>query len=255
MVNQLINTKLHYVEVLEALALKNAETLEADKGVTRSLVEQLDGIYKAAQVEKRYEDKEFYESAYHTPVTGDFEFLVARTLHHFGQKLNLGWKVSLRKQSAKAAPDIRLAIGERTVGIVELKTKLGWVQPFFSSQQREKDEKRRIDGKSEFDPKLWIEEWKKKFDKYEKVFKVRKEYVYLLVPSLHHVHRIKSDEKVPEYRQNFASNSGLPEHNLVLLSDDLKYDPGANKNNLPDGVTLEFERMVNELYDHAHSDG
>ncbi len=242
-IQNLCKAKSQYVMAIDGLAHQNATGLAAGRDVTERLVEQLEAIYKAAREERRYKDAAF-ESAYHTPVTGDFEFLVARTLCHYGLKLSLNWKVFLRRQVTRTAPDIRVTVGDRTLGIVEIKTKLGWMQPFFSSQQATKDARRLREGKSDFNPTYAIDQWREQLDKYAKVFKVRKECVFVLVPSLRHVHRKKHGLTLANYRQTFARNSGLPEQNLVLLSDDLDYDPGGEIIPL---VTQQFEKMVKKL--------
>ncbi len=108
--------------------------------------------------------------------------------------LSLGdfdWAVYLRCQKGKTAPDIRIEHNGKTLAIIEIKAKAGWIQPFFSSERAMKDMAKLQDGKSDFNPDDLIKRVKDQFRKYYETYGIIPGQVFVLLPSLALVHRKK----------------------------------------------------------------
>ncbi len=58
----------------------------------------------------------------------------------------------------------------KTIAIIEIKAKAGWIQPFLSSDRFDYDMKRLKDKKSEFNPETLIANSKKQLEKYKNAF-------------------------------------------------------------------------------------
>jgi hypothetical protein len=98
--------------------------------ITPNLLQAIVDFYDTANIEKMYNNDNF-SSAYHSPVTADFEFLFARLLYHIGSIYKLGWSVALRRQVQKAIPDIRISKDNQTLWIMELKASMRWERSFI----------------------------------------------------------------------------------------------------------------------------
>jgi len=217
-----------------------------------------------AKVESIIEPSINFSAAYHTPITGDLEFLIARTLYHYSLENELGWEVHLRRQkkmnNIMLVPDVRIEKAGKTIGVIEIKARVGWMQPFFSEVQRQKGIVRRERNPRAKDPQDLINAAKGQLEKYIKGFGLaesKKETVFMLVPSLAAAHRKKNtsskgmDEIYLEYKKTFSGHSGLDPQNLVVLTKDLNYDAGMIHRNTekpiladPKMVTDEFREMV-----------
>jgi len=252
--------------MIDSWAIDNADKLwnPPDKSGTKlswDLLKQISAIYAGAKVENSIEPSENFSAAYHTPITGDLEFLIARTLYYYGNPVegvnaneNLGWAVHLRRQQKKKgmmlAPDIRIERQGRTIGIIEIKARVGWMQAFFSKARLEEDiaqgkgNSRELIGKAQAQLEKYI-------DGYD-FGHLKTERMFMLIPSLEAAHRKKrTRETFKVFKRTFVEHSGLKEKNLVVLTKDLNYDAGmlsksSGKAQLanPDEVTGDFEKMV-----------
>lgn len=147
----MLRTRKAFYDELDQRAKVAASAGLDGVAITESILRTLADLYIAAKVEKEYENS-FFETAYHSPVTGELEFFVARILFHYSIKHNKGWKVLLRRQERKTAPDIRLVVGGITFAVIEIKAKAGWIQSFFSPEQFAKDQAKFLLDEKLFDP-------------------------------------------------------------------------------------------------------
>ena len=108
-------------------------------------------------------------------------------------------------------------------------------------------------GKSNFDPNDLIKSMKGKFKKYSEKYGVTPNQVFMLLPSLMHVHRKKSHRKLKDYETDFENNSGLPKKNLILLSTNLLLDLSRPKKEKEYEPTTRFEKLVDTLVDLSNT--
>ena len=69
--------------------------------------------------------------------------------------------------------------------------------------------------------------------------------IFLFLPTLALVHRKKYLTELPEYYTYFASTSGLPADNLILLSKNKRLDLSYKTNDLD--PTDNFEKLMSKL--------
>jgi len=266
-VQSLQTHRVKYYKKIDKWAMQNAEKLitgDPDSILSFDLLKQISSIYMGAKVESKIEPSKNFSAAYHTPITGDLEFLIARTLYNYSLVKELEWKIFLRKpkkmNDGMLVPDVRIDRGGKTIGIIEIKARVGWMQPFFSEEQRLKAIVRKERNPKAKDPEEIIKAAKDQLEKYIKGFGLaesKKQTMFMLVPSLEAAHRkkltsLKSMEEIYlEYKKTFSDHSGLEQQNLVVLTKDLNYDSGMidKKNAKPiladQGlVTDEFRKMV-----------
>lgn len=229
--------------VLDRRARRIAGLARSGKNVTRYLLKLIHQLYEGAKSERKFQNQRF-ECAYHNPITSELEFLIARTIYHTNPRL----KVYLRRQVDKMAPDIRIERGGRTVAVIELKSKAGWIQPFFSADREVRDQKKFEEGgKSAVAPKVKIAGVREQLLKYVGAFRIRKSQVFMLLPSLAHVHRKRSTRKLRDYRRDFARNSTLSRDNLILLSNLLTLDLSLEGNSRCYEPTDRLERFLGRI--------
>jgi hypothetical protein len=266
-VQSLQTHRVKYYKKIDEWALQNALKLinkASDCSVSADLLKQISSIYMGAKVESIVEPSRKFSVAYHTPITGDLEFLIARTLYRYSLEKELGWEVHLRKpkkmNNRMLVPDVRIDKGGKTIGIIEIKARVGWMQPFFSEEQLQKGILRKERNPRAKDPQEIIQAARDQLEKYIKGFGLaesKRETMFMLVPSLAAAHRKKNtssmsmDEIYLEYKKTFSDHSGLDQQNLVVLTKDLGYDAGMTHKNTekpiladPKMVTDEFREMV-----------
>jgi hypothetical protein len=240
----MLQTRKTYYDELDRIAEVAATCSLDDAQISEAILRTLGELYVAAKVEKEFENA-FFETAYHSPVTSELEFFIARILYHYSVVNDRGWKVLLRRQERKTAPDIRLTKGGITFAVIEIKAKAGWMQGFFSPEKFAKD-KAKFDSKEwAFDPGAGNEKSRDQLEKYFSTFGIGPEQVFLLLPTLALVHQKKSKMDLVGYYEYFSQTSGLPSENLVLLSGNMRLDLSYNLGDLlPTG---NFERMLGLL--------
>ena len=205
---------------------------------TKLLLVYIHELYTCTNIESDFRNDNF-ETAYHHPVTSDLEFLIARTVYHYlkRSKSKSDWKVYLRRQVDGVAPDVRISKNDKTMAIIEIKAKVGWIQPVFSKRAVERDPK---------NAKVTIKSFKEQLEKYQEKFKIKKNQIFVLIPSLKEAHR--AEGILSEYVSNFVNNSGLDKNNLMLLSENLKLD--LDKKGIPNTSykpTKHFEDFIKSL--------
>ena len=151
----------------------------------------------------------------------------------------------LRRQEKKTAPDIRLVKDNKTFAIIEIKAKAGWIQPFLSPERFQNDKKRFQSGKSGFDPDALIENSRNQLKKYFDTFGITNKDVFLFLPTLALVHRNKYTTDFEGYYEYFATTSGLPKDNLILLSCNKRLDLSNVTGEL--SPTNDFEKLLTKL--------
>lgn len=245
MVKKLVQLKKSYYNYLDRKAKYIAFNFSGGRRITNLLLDYISELYDSAKVEKDFTNKKF-ESAYHPSVTPELEFLIARTLYYYSDIKNLDWKIYLRRQVKKTAPDVRIERNKKTIAIIEIKARAGWIQPFFSGEREKKDTRKLNDGIGKYDPKDLIKRQKAQLSKYVKTFKIDKEQIFLLLSTLSGVHRKNSNRKLSDYENDFIRNSGLSKDNLILLSKNLSLNLGLEckrKNYQP---TNSFEEFIDK---------
>lgn len=186
----MIESKLKYYQDIDQNAKNVAENFKRNLPVTETVLNSIIAMYESAKVEQTFKN-DFFETAYHSPITNELEFYIARILYHLSKLENKNWKILLRRQESKTAPDIRIVKENKTIAIIEVKAKAGWIQPFLSQERYNYDKKRLQDGKSNFDPDNLIASSKRQLTKYFDTFGITKNDVFLFLPTLALVHRKK----------------------------------------------------------------
>lgn len=235
--------KSHYDELdrlAKGIAAMSIEGSEMSEAILKVVIE----LYKSAKVEELFKNDHF-ETAYHSPVTSELEFIVARVFYRYSQRNGKEWKVLLRRQVGKTAPDIRIEVNGRTLAVIEIKAKVGWIQPFFSPNRLKRDQERLKSGESAYDPDAAIQLSKNQLSKYVTNFQITPNDIFLLLPTLALVHRKKYETTLPDYYEYFGVTSGLPAENLILLSSNLNLDLSKRLGDLM--PTGNFERMLKLL--------
>lgn len=216
--------KKEYYSMLDKKAKSYSDLVKNGREITPLLLEDIHSLYLSAKVESDFSGERF-ESAYHNPVTSEFEFLVSRIIYYTHSDLS----VFLRRQFNKTAPDIRMERGGKTIAIIEIKSKAGWMQPFFSKEREQKYLEKFNSGRSNKDPRKQIEEIRHQLLKYSANFKIGKDRIFLLIPTFASVHRKNSHRTLGDYLNDFETNSTLSKDNLIVLSSNLSLYLGKKK--------------------------
>ena len=243
---KLTSIRKNYYDYLDSKAKYLASLLITHKKMTRLLLDYIEELYTSAKIEREFSN-DFFKSSYHNPVTSELEFLIARILYHYSIKKDLGWKIYLRSQVKKTAPDIRIVKDNKTLALIEIKAKIGWMQVVFSQELFAKDLAILKSGKNKYDPRVEIEKFKYQINKHCKAHEVSKDRFFLFLPSLYEAHRRGSKYKVEDYEKDFIKNFSLPEENFVLLSRNLEFEVGRGGQNVDYKSTDHFERMVQKI--------
>lgn len=236
-------TRKSYLERLDNVAESAAKLSTDGTEISALVLKTIVELYKAAKAESSFTNDKF-ETAYHSPITGELEFLVARILYHYSSVNGRGWKILLRRQVNKTAPDIRIEVQGKTIAVIEVKAKAGWIQPFFSAERYALDEAKFAEG-GDLNPELLVQGVRRQLDKYRVAFGLSENDVFMLLPTLALVHRKKSETDLGGYLTNFESNSGLPAANLILLSGNINLDLSYKIGELE--PTDGFERLLQGL--------
>lgn len=233
--------RLTLFRLLDEHAKKLGQKLLDGQHVTEDLLKIIADIYTSARVERAFWDAHF-EAAYHSPITGELEFLVARTLYHYSQLRGFEWKILMRRQVGKTAPDIRIEKGGRTIAVIEIKAKGGWIQPFFSSDRYAYDKQ-----KGRYDPDELIKKIRDPLQKYQAAFNLKARQIFFLLPTFALVHRVRYNKTLKDYYAYFAQTSGLPQQNLILLSSNMRLDLARAGDSGDLEPTDRFEKMISRL--------
>ena len=236
--------KLSFFNSLDTSAKNLAVDFTNGKLITRRILETILELYKAAKVEQVFKD-DFFETAYHSPITSELEFFIARILFHFSKENNKGWKILLRRQEGKTAPDVRLLKDGKTFAVIEIKAKAGWIQWFFSPERYANDCLKFEQNKTKKDPKLLIQTARNQLTKYYEQFGLTNNDVYLFLPTLALVHRNIYRTDLEGYYEHFVFTSQLPKENFILLSANKKLDLSKGKGELE--PTDNFEKLIMKL--------
>lgn len=218
-----LEIKGHYYKIVDGWAKNVARNLAQGRPVTDLLMGYITELYASAKSERGFQDDGF-ETAYHTPISSDLEFMIARILYHYSMAKRLGWKIYLRRQVGKTAPDVRIERKGKTIAVIEVKAKAGWIQPFFNSDRAKKDMLKMKNGLKVNDPRDLIKKVRSQLEKYVKTFGIKRDQIFVFLPTLKLVHRSKSERILKDYIFDFVKNSRLKKENLILLSKDLELD-------------------------------
>jgi len=239
-----MNYRLKYYQDIDVEAKSIVIQYLEGKPITDKMLKTIISIYHSAKVEQEFKD-EFFESAYHSPITGELEFYIARIIYHLSLELKKNWKIFLRRQEKHCVPDIRLIKANKTFAIIEVKAKAGWIQPFLSPERYKNDKEKYINGKSTFDPEGLIQRSKNQLRKYYETYNIKHKDIYLLLPTFALVHRKKYKTTLEEYYDYFSKTSKLPKENLILLSSNKRLDLSRKSMDL--SPTEDFENLLEKL--------
>lgn len=238
-----LNKKLY--EAIDSVSKGIAEKLVGGEPVTESILVAISDLYNANRCDREFQNTNF-ETAYHESVTSKFEFLLSRILYHYSEMKNLGWKIYLRRQKGKAAPDIRIDRGKETIAILELKAKVGWIQPLFSKETFDKNLAKFKAGRSDKNPEDYVRRLNEQIENYAKTFGIERHRMYFILPSLREASRRKYNKKLEDYRSDFMNNSGVNLKNFIILSKNLKLN--LDTENIHElQPTSEFEDFVRDI--------
>ena len=240
----MFQTRLAYLNDIDQIAKSVSEEFTAGQKITERVLKTIIDLYQSAKVEQSFKD-EYFDTAYHSPITGELEFFIARILFHYSTLNGKKWKIYLRRQESKTAPDIRILKDDKTFAIIEVKAKAGWIQPFLSPERYQHDKNRLANGKTLFDPDNLINSSRNQLNKYFTTFDLTRNDVFLFLPTLALVHRKKYKTDFPEYYTYFSSTSELPEENLILLSHNKRLDLSYKTTDLE--PTDNFEKLMTKL--------
>lgn len=248
MARNLAAIKRDYFAFLDRKARNIAYNLAKGKPVTRNILYCIHNLYRSEKAQDYLIKKGKFDLAYHNPISSDLELFIARILYHYSYNKNLKWSIYLRCQSNNTTPDIRIESKGKTLAIIEIKAKAGWIQTFFSEERYRKEwDTFKEDRNSQHDPREVIRRIKKQLKKYGQAFDLQPEDVFMLLPSMKLVHRKKSGLGIKDYKKWFAKNSKLPPKNLLLLSDNPDLDLSTNHRRKEYRPTKEFENFVWQL--------
>lgn len=245
--SRLVELRREYYTCLNQKANLIALQLSKNQPVTNLILDSIKELYESAKAEKSIEnDENYFETAYHNPISSELEFLIARILCNYSKMMNLGWKIYLRRQLGKTAPDIRIDKDNIPIGIIEVKAKAGWIQCVFSKERYDKDYKKYLEHKGT-DPKIQVDKFRHQCEKYCQTYKITGDRIFVLLPSLILVHRKHSSQKIENYESFFHENSNLPSDSLVLLSNNPLLDLSANPSSIEYEATNRFENMITKI--------
>lgn len=240
----MLENKLSYLNSLDTTAKTLAIDFTNGKLITSRILQTIIELYRVAKVEQEFKN-EYFETAYHSPITSELEFFIARILFHFSKENNKGWKILLRRQEGKTAPDIRLLKDNKTFAVIEIKAKAGWIQWFFSPERYANDRQKFEQGKSKYDIDALIQNARNQLTKYYDQFGLTNNDVYLFLPTLALVHRKKYKTDLAGYYKHFVFTSNLPVENFILLSKNKELDLSKGIGELE--PTDNFERLITKL--------
>lgn len=241
----MLSYKKLYYDSIDKMAKKIADNFVAGGSITQEILKFINELYDSAKVEQSFKSSSF-ETAYHAPISSELEFYIARIFYHLSELERKEWKILLRRQQGKTAPDIRIEKGGKTIAIVEIKAKAGWIQPFFSEQRYNVD-KERFENGSSFDPDALIVKSREQLTKYFQVFAITNDDIFLFLPTLALVHRKKYNTTLEEYRNYFSQTSGFPKENLILLSENKSLDLSLAIEGKKLSPTRDFEKLLDKL--------
>lgn len=241
----MLSYKKLYYDSIDKKAKKIADNFVAGDLVTEDILKFINELYDSAKVEQSFKTSSF-ETAYHAPISSELEFYIARIFYHLSELEGKKWKILLRRQQGKTAPDIRIEERGETIAIIEVKAKAGWIQPFFSEQRYNVD-KERFEKGSSFDPDALIRKSKLQLTKYSETFAITNRGIFLFLPTLALVHRKKYNTSLQEYRSYFSKTSGFPEENLILLSENKYLDLSLAIEGKELSPTRDFEKLLDKL--------
>lgn len=243
------DSKLEHYISLDDSAKNIAISFTNNLKISEVILNQIINLYGKAKIEQHFKD-DFFDSSYHAPITGDFEFFISRILYNLSKVKNKSWKILLRKQEKKYAPDIRIVRDGKTLFIVEIKAKAGWIQCFFSPDRYENDLNRFNTGrKPDFNPDDLNERVRKQFNNYHDAYNLPKNNIFLLLPTFALVHRKKYKTDLEQYYDFFEKQSGLPKNNLILLSSNLDLDLSNPKDKIL-SPTDDFDNFLNYIIEN-----
>lgn len=237
MSDTLLTLKHSFYNELDSRAKDIAADIDTFSATTKILA-TIQTLYTSAQAERLFKSETF-DCAYHNPITSEFEFLLARILGHYLLECEL-W---LRRQQNKIAPDICLRHKGQPIAVIEIKSKAGWIQPFFSSE-REKKDIAKFNAGAKYNPQDDIQKIRGQLLKYADSLGISNDKIFMLLPTLALVHRKKSPRQVEDYITDFSTNSHLPKENLILLSNNMSLDLAKESNPEAYMPTKQFESFA-----------
>ena len=233
----------NFLKEIDHNAEEIAQMYAEKKNITPKIADITIDFYQEEEKNKKFYKNDSFEMAYHEPVTSKLEFFLARILYHISSIKKLNWKIYLRTQKKKCAPDIRVEKDEETIFIIEVKANAGWMQAFISPEAYKRDKKK------DRQPDELVKKQKEQLYKYKDAFETNN--VYMFLPTLGSAHQKGYKTNYEGYKNNFKKNTGFPQDNLIILSSDLSLNLGKKNIEKSDidkkKLTDEFEKMLHKF--------
>ncbi len=232
---------LNFYRTIDENAKKIAEKFLRGEKVTQSILKTIYELYLAVRSSESFKDN-YFDTAYHEQVTPYLEFFIGRILYHFSKMKKLGWKIYLRRQVGKkpnrVVPDIRIEKSGKSIGVIDIKAKVGWKQQIFSEKRYKKYRKK---------GERLIKLIRKQIKKYKNQFGIDENKIFLLIPTLKEAHKNKHKESFKDHIRWTGKVTGLKEENIIVLSKNLKLDLDNDKILENFQPTKRFENMIKKL--------
>lgn len=241
----MLSYKKLYYNNIDEMAKRIANNFIAGDSITENILKFVNELYDSAKVGQSFKSS-YFETAYYAHISSELESYIARIFYHLSELKGKKWKILLRRQQGKTAPDLRIEKEGKTIAIIEVKAKVGWIQPFFSEQCYKVD-KERFEKGSSFDSDALIRKSKQQLTKYSETFAITNDDIFLFLPALALMHRKKYNTTLEEYRSYFSQTSGFPEENLILLSENKSLDLSLVIEGKELFPTRDFEKLLDKL--------
>jgi len=237
------------IDILDKKAKEAANAFCNGNIITDRIISTINDLYmQEIKIKEKYEKDDNFEYSYHNPITSNLEFYISRIFYHISSEKNLGWKIYLRKQIKKCAPDIRIEKNNETILVLEIKARGGWLQAFFSKETFEKEKEKE---KGKYNPEDVVKNQIAQLEKYHRSFNTKN--IFMFLPTYASVHRKSYNYNYNQYKKYFNELTKFPEENLIVLSSDLNLDLKEKlEKDMDIKKTNEFENMLNKLLASTH---
>jgi|SRR5208283_900266 len=235
-----------YYESIDAKSKELAHSASENQKISANAIKFINEIYQSVKTENK-SDGDHFDSAYHLTITPFVEFFIARIFYHYSEYNDLKWYIKLRRQEKKTVPDIRIYqkvnAKERTIALIEIKTRVSWMQACFSEYRSKKDEKYRQEKGSDVNS---IKKFQEQIQKYLDTYHITEEQFFVFIPTLSGAYKPTIEADIEKYKMWFYRMMNLKEENLILLSNNPRLN--LDKDNIGDlQATQNLELLLKSL--------
>ncbi len=241
----------NYYMCIDAKSQEIADLASKNQDISEVTLKYINEIYQSVNSESEFHTDRF-KSAYHLAITPLVEFFIARIFYHYSENNELNWNVNLRFQENKTVPDIRIFFREdnkeKTIAIIEIKTRVSWIQACFSEHRADADDKKRQEGRGKINS---IEDFQKQIKKYLETYEIKSDQFFVFIPSLKGAYKPTFNKNIDDYKKWFCTLAPLKEENLVLLSNNPRLELDKIKKIENIQATQNFESMLKSLANNS----